>query len=149
MSQQPPGPANQPQWPTGPVPQPGAQGQHVPYDQPRISNQRAPQPPRPARMPKSRALALTKTLKTALIAGSVMAFGVLTALAAGHLTGVTAASGANSNASNSSNSSHASNSHDNGDFFNQGPSDDNGNAGSFGVSPTAPAQQPAIGSSVS
>jgi hypothetical protein len=123
------------------------QGPHVPYDQPAaVPHQRAPQPPRPARMPKAQALTLTKRLKTALIAGSVMAFGVLTALAAGHLTGVTAtAAGANSTTAPSS----ASNADNNGGFFNQQPSDDNGNTGSFGVSPNAPTQQPAASSSVS
>ncbi len=122
------------------------QGEYVPYDQPVVPNQRASQPPRPARMPKAQALTVTKRLKTALIAGSVMAFGVLTALAAGHVTGVTAAAaGANSTTA----PSNSSNSDDNGDFFHHGSSDDDGNAGSFGVSPNAPAQQPAAGSSVS
>lgn len=121
------------------------QGQYVPDDQLAVPNQRASQPPRPARMPKAQALTLTKRLKTALIAGSVMAFGALTALAAGHLTGVTTAAAGASSITAPSNSSNA----DGGGFFNQQPSDDNGNAGSFGVSPSAPAQQPAAGSSVS
>lgn len=134
MNQQPPGPIHDPQ------------GQYVPYAQyaqPNAPQQRTPQPPRAGRMPRNRALAVTKTLKAALIAGSVMAFGVLTALAAGHVTGVTAAAGTNSAPS------HESHSNDNGGFFNQEPSDDGGNAGSFGVSPNAPAQQPVAGSSVS
>jgi len=122
------------------------QGQYIPDNQPAVPNQRPPQPPRPARMPKAQALTLTKRLKTALIAGSVMAFGVLTALAAGHLTGVTSAAAGASSTTAPSNSS---NSDNNGGFFNQRPSDDNGNAGSFGVSPNAPTQQPATGSSVS
>ena len=125
------------------------QGQYAPNDQPVVPNQRASQPPRPARMPKAQALTLTKRLKTALIAGSVMAFGVLTALAAGHLTGVTASAAGTNSTTAPSNSSHAD---DNGGFFNQRSSDDDGNAGnagSFGVSPNAPAQQPATGSSVS
>jgi hypothetical protein len=97
-------------------------------------------------MPRAQALSFTNKLKAALIAGSVMAFGVLTALVAGHATGVTAhAAGSNSNASSSSSSS----SDSNGGFFDQGSSNSDGNAGSFGVSPNAPAQQPAAGSSVS
>lgn len=45
------------------------------------------------RMPKSQALALVRSLKKALIIASIVAFGVLSGLAASHATGVTASQG--------------------------------------------------------
>lgn len=101
-------------------------------------------------MPKAEALAVTKKLKAALIAGSVMALGVLTALAAGHVTGVTAQrSGTNSPANTSgANQPTAPASSDDGGFFNQAPASGAGNGG-FGVSPNAPTQQPFTSSSTS
>lgn len=101
-------------------------------------------------MPKAEALAVTKKLKAALIAGSVMALGVLTALAAGHVTGVTAQqSGANTSANTGGvNQPTAPASSGDGGFFNQAPVSGAGNGG-FGVSPNAPAQQPFTSSSTS
>jgi hypothetical protein len=101
-------------------------------------------------MPKHRALAVTRRLKSALIAGSVMAFGVLTALVASHATGVTARQSGNGAGSNSQTAPANSSSADGqGGFFNQAPSNSSGNAGSFGISPNAPSQRPSAGSSVS
>ena len=108
----------------------------------------APPPPRPARMPKEQALAVTRKLKTALIAGSVMAFGVLAALAAGHVTGVTAQASSNSSGGSNTNQQPAPSNSDDGGFFNQAPANGAGNGG-FGVSPNAPAQQPFTSSSTS
>ncbi|MGH2502625.1 MAG: hypothetical protein ACRDID_08935 [Ktedonobacterales bacterium] len=99
----------------------------------------------PARMPRARALEVTRRFKTALIAGSVMAFGVLTALVAGHTTGVTAR--AASNASSGAPATSTPSNDDSGGFFNSAPST-SGNGG-FGVSPSAPSQPPVSGSSVS
>jgi len=98
-------------------------------------------------MPKAEALAVTKRLKSLLIAGSVMALGVLTALAAGHVTGVTASAGGSSSGASPTQPSVPSNS-DDGGFFNQAPANGAGNGG-FGVSPNAPAQQPFTSSSTS
>jgi hypothetical protein len=100
----------------------------------------------PARMPRSRALEVTRRFKTALIAGSVMAFGVLTALVAGHTTGVTAR-GASNGSSGAPAPTSAPSNDDSGGFFNSAPST-SGNGG-FGVSPSAPSQPPVSGSSVS
>ncbi|HEX8996298.1 MAG TPA: hypothetical protein VF812_09735 [Ktedonobacterales bacterium] len=110
--------------------------------------------PAPARMPKARALDVTRKLKAALIAGSVMALGALTALAAGHVTGVTAQAANGSNTSSSSSSSSSTfpsntNRGDDGGFFNQAPSNSSGAQGGFGVSPSAPSQQPISGTTVS
>jgi hypothetical protein len=103
----------------------------------------------PARMPRARALEVTRRFKTALIAGSVMAFGVLTALVAGHTTGVTArgASNGSSGAPATSTPTSTLSNDDSGGFFNSAPST-SGNGG-FGVSPSAPSQPPVSGSSVS
>jgi hypothetical protein len=101
-------------------------------------------------MPKQEALAVTRKLKTGLIAGSVMSFGVLVALVAGHVTGATARQASNSGSANSNsnvtNQPSSSNS-DDGGFFNSGPS--NSNTGGFGASPNAPSQNPVGGSGVS
>ncbi len=184
MSQQ-PSEQQPPQWsaagdsatpPALPIlgPQPDPQDQYGPYYPPTVPFQPtyqawqpapalpAPQAARAARMPKEEAVAITKRLKAALIAGSVMAFGVLTALVAGHVTGVTARAAGSSGGSGASPSNttnpgsttaptNPSNPGDNGGFFNQGPStgSNNSNSGGFGVSPNAPAQPPISGSSVS
>lgn len=119
-------------------------------DQPAYRMGSAPQPVRqPARMPRARALAVTRRFKTALIAGSVMAFGVLTALVAGHATGVTARAASNGLSGSPATTAPTStpSSDDSGGFFNSAPS--NSGNGSFGVSPSAPAQPPISGSSVS
>ncbi len=103
----------------------------------------------PARMPKAQALSVTRKLKSALIAVSVMAFGALAALAAGHITGVTARqSGANNASGAGSTQQTVPSSSDNGGFFNQGPTSGASNGG-FGVSPNAPGQQPFTSSSTS
>lgn len=108
---------------------------------------------KPARMPKEQALELTRRLKSFIIAGSVMSFGALTALAAGHLTGVTSAASSSSGSSASpATNSNNSNSDDNNNFFGQQPSNSSNNStssGGYGVSPNAPYQSPAAGSSVS
>ncbi|HET9109819.1 MAG TPA: hypothetical protein VFN78_03230 [Ktedonobacterales bacterium] len=158
-------------------PQPDPQGQYGPYYPPTVPFQPAyqvwqpapaipaPQPARAARMPKGEAVAITKKLKAALIAGSVMAFGVLTALAAGHVTGATAGAAGGSGASPSNSATNsgsttaptnpANGGGDDGGFFNQGPasssssSSSNSSSGGFGVSPNAPAQPPLSGSTVS
>lgn len=118
-------------------------GPGQPYAQPEL---------RPARMPKAEALAVTKKLKAALIAGSVMALGVLAALAAGHVTGVSAQqSGANNATSpntSGANQQNAPSNSDDGGYFNQAPASGVGNGG-FGVSPNAPGQQPFTSSSTS
>lgn len=173
MEQQQPLP-EQPTWPAEPTtpmpvqaPSPqGSPGQYGPYYPPTVPAQPAygtwqqarpgaAPAPRPARMPKGEALALTKKLKSALIAGSVMAFGVLTALAAGHITGVTSrqsnsanASSSNSSAPNTQTAPANNASSDNGGFFNQSPANGSGNGG-FGVSNNAPYQPPMTGTSVS
>lgn len=99
----------------------------------------------PARMPRTRAMEMTRRFKTVLIAGSVMAFGVLTALVAGHTTGVTARGA--SNASSGAPATSTPSNDDSGGFFNSAPS--NSGNGGFGVSPSAPSQPPVSGSSVS
>ncbi len=128
--------------------QPGA-----PYAQPQPLA--AAQPAQPARMPRHEAVAVTQKLKAILIAGSVMALGVLTALAAGHVTGVTArqstgaASSSSATSPNTSSSSSSSSSSNSGSFFNQLPSNNTGTSSGFGVSSSAPFQQPVSGSSFS
>lgn len=174
MEQQQPTPA-EPMWPANattpmPVASQAPQGQYGPYYPPTLPAQAAFGPwqggqpyvaaaaPRPARMPKDQALAVTRKLKAVLIAGSVMAFGVFTALAAGHVIGVTSqqsgtsgASGSNASAGSSSQTlpSNTSGANDQGGFFNQAPSSNSGSTGGFGTSPNAPYQQPAIGSNMS
>ena len=145
------------QWPYAPNGQDNAYG---PYYPPTVPAQPAygAKPARasqPARMPKAEALAITSKLKALLIAGSVMALGVLTALAAGHVTGVTASAAGSNNASNTSASGPSSQNvptnntgSDDGGFFNQAPSN-NANGGGFGATQNAPYQQPITGSSVS
>lgn len=117
----------------------------------RPAPQPASQPPRqPSRMPRARALEVTRRFKTALIAGSVMAFGVLTALVAGHTTGVTAqaaSSGSSATPATAAPTSTPSDD-DSGGFFNSSPSNSGANGG-FGVSSSAPAQAPVTGSNVS
>jgi hypothetical protein len=116
-------------------------------DQPAYRMRPAPQPAgQPARMPRARALEVTRRFKTALIAGSVMAFGVLTALVAGHTTGVTARAASNGSSGAPAPTTAPSND-DSGGFFNSAPS--NSGNGGFGVSPSAPSQPPVTGSSVS
>ena len=108
-------------------------------------------PAQPARMPRARAQEITRTLKNALIAGSIMAFGALAALAAGHATGVTASATSGGSAGSGANTpsapTSAPRSDDSGGFFNSAPS--NGASGGFGVSPSAPSTAPITGSSVS
>jgi hypothetical protein len=106
-------------------------------------------------MPRARAQAITRTLKNTLIAGSIMAFGALAALAAGHATGVTAHAGASNStgagaAPSSAPTSTPGSDDDSGGFFNSAPSSgQNDNSGGFGVSPSAPSTAPITGSSVS
>lgn len=126
-------------------------GQYGPYFPPAQPQYRAPQfTPQPVRMPKHEAIAITRKLKTGLIAGSVMSFGVLVALVASHVTGATARQASNSNSSNtnsnSSNPPSYSNS-DDGGYFNDGPNYSNN--GGFGTSPSAPSQYPVGGTGVS
>jgi hypothetical protein len=110
----------------------------------------APQrPPQPVRMPRERAQKITRAFKNALIAGSIMAFGALAALAAGHVTGVTAQGATGSSAGSGATTPSAPTStprsnDDSGGFFNSAPS-----SGGFGVSPNAPSTAPMTGSSVS
>lgn len=104
-------------------------------------------------MPRARAQEITRTLKHTLIAGSIMAFGALAALAAGHVTGVTAhassSTGSGVNTSSAPTSTPGSDD-DSGGFFNSAPSSGQGdNSGGFGVSPSAPSTAPITGSSVS
>lgn len=99
-----------------------------------------------ARMPRSRALEVTRRFKAVLIAGSVMAFGVLTALVAGHTTGVTARAASNGSSGSPAPTS-APSDVGSGGFFNSAPS--NSGNGGFGVSPSAPSQPPVTGSNVS
>lgn len=140
--------------PAASTPQPST-GQYGPYYPPPMPAQpqyRAPQfmAPQPARMPKHEALAVTRKLKTGLIAGSVMSFGVLVALVASHVTGATARQASNSSASNTNSSGvnppSYSNS-DDGGYFDDGPNSSNN--GGFGTSPSAPSQYPVGGSGVS
>lgn len=130
-----------------------------PYDsynnEPTTRMRPTPQPPhqparQPPRMPRARALEVTRRFKTALIAGSVMAFGVLTALVAGHTTGVTAqaaSSGSSATPATAAPTSTPSDD-DSGGFFNSAPSN-SGDNGGFGVSSSAPSQAPVSGSNVS
>lgn len=143
MDQQPP---QQPTPGTSPL------GQYGPYILPPLPAPAKPRPaaPPPARMPKKQAITVTRALKKGLVASSLMSFGVLVALVAGHVTGATAhqasassASGASASATNQT----PANSDDGGGFFNQGPTN-TGNSG-FGISPSAPSQQPVSGSTVS
>ncbi len=107
-----------------------------------------PQPVQPAqgRMSRANALDLLSRLKTTLVAGSVIAFGTFAALAATHITGVTARPSAQGSqaaptATAPSSESHVS-SDDGGSFFNQNSS------GGFGVG--APnSQAPVSNTSVS
>ena len=104
----------------------------------------APMAPQPARLPKDQVVTRTRRLKSGLMAGSVMTFGVLIALVAGHVTGATArqsnASGTNGTNTHATDSS--TENPDDGGYFNQGN-------GGFGISSSAPSQQPIGGSSVS
>jgi hypothetical protein len=107
---------------------------------------------KPARMPKARSLEVIHRFKTALIAGSVMAFGVLTALVAGHTTGVTARAASSGSSGSSATPATAAptrtpSDDDSGGFFNSAPS--NSSNGGFGVSSSAPSQAPVTGSNVS
>ena len=127
-------------------------GPYDPYNnEPTTRMRPTPQPPhQPARMPRARALEVTRRFKTALIAGSVMAFGVLTALVAGHTTGVTAqaaSSGSSATPATAAPTSTPSDD-DSGGFFNSAPSN-SGDNGGFGVSSSAPSQAPVSGSNVS
>lgn len=145
MDQQPPQP------PIRVTPPPlGQYGPYIPPPLPAPAKPRPPAAPQPARMPKERAVGVTRALKKGLIASSVMSFGVLVALVASHVTGATARQASNSGASGTNTSATnqtPANSDDGGSFFNQGPTTA-GNGG-FGVSPSAPSQQPVSGSSVS
>lgn len=114
-----------------------------------------PRPPQPARMPRARAQQTIRVLKNTLIAGSIMAFGALAALAAGHVTGVTAHADSGASAGSGASSSSAPTStpasdDDSGGFFNSASSSgQNGTSGGFGVSSSAPSTAPITGSSVS
>lgn len=105
------------------------------------------EPPEPAqgrRISRADALDLLGRLKTTLIAGSVLAFGMFAALAASHITGVTSRSSSSTPASGGSQGSQAapaatapsSESNDDGGFFNQ--NSPNG----FGIG--APSAQPPV-----
>ncbi len=107
----------------------------------------APQPGQPAqgRMSRSNALDLLSRLKTTLVAGSVIAFGMFAALVATHITGVTArssAQGSQAAPTATAPSSEHESSDDGGSFFNSNSS------GGFGVG--APSSQaPVSNTSVS
>ncbi len=118
--------------------------QQQPYAPPANSYQRVAQAAKPGtpRMPKAEALALVEQFKVWLVAGSIVTFGVLTALVAGHMVGSTANANSSNNqtlsATNPSNTSPSSN----GGFF---PQQQGGNNfGNGGVS-----QQPVSGSHTS
>ena len=104
-----------------------------------------PAPLAGGRLGRIEALDLLARLKTTLIAGSVIAFGVFAGLVATHITGVTArAASSSQNATNSGPQATptAASQPDNGSFFNNGPD------GGFGVGPPGP-QGPASGTTVS
>ncbi len=96
-------------------------------------------------MPRAQALDLLSRLKTTLVAGSVIAFGMFAALAASHVTGVTSRSSSSTQSTSGSQvapTATAPSSDDGGGFFNQPPSS------GFGVGPPS-SQAPAAGTSVS
>lgn len=95
----------------------------------------------PTRLDRAGSLDLISRLKATLVAGSLIAFGAFAALAATHVTGVTARSSA-APSTNGSTTAPATTPTASGAFFNQGPS------GGFGVG--APGSQgPVSGTSVS
>lgn len=63
-----------------------------------------------ARMPKQKAIELVSSLKKGIVVSSVMGFGLIGLLAAGHVIGTTATTVTNSNSSSSTSQSNSSNS---------------------------------------
>jgi hypothetical protein len=99
--------------------------------------------PAGARIQRGEALDLLARLKTTLVAGSLIAFGVFAGLVATHITGVTARAASSNNGSAGSQATPTPPTHsDDGGFFNNGP-----NSG-FGVGPPGP-QGPSSGTTVS
>ena len=93
---------------------------------PRPQNQGLPQgsagqkPKAPAKMPRSRALALANTLKRWLAVASIVGFGTISGLAAFHQVGTTASqSTQSSSGSSNTNSTSSSSSQNSNSFFNQ------------------------------
>lgn len=100
--------------------------------------------PTGARLQRGEALDLLARLKTTVIAGSLIAFGVFTGLVATHFTGVTARAASSSTGSAGSRATPTApaRSDDGGGFFNNGP------GGGFGIGAPGP-QGPASGTTVS
>jgi hypothetical protein len=93
---------------------------------PRSQNHGLPQrsagqkPKAPAKMPKSRALALANTLKRWLAVASIVGFGTISGLVAFHQVGTTASqSTQSSSGSSNTNSTSSSSSQNSNSFFNQ------------------------------
>ncbi len=108
-----------------------------------------PEQPSPGRMSRADALDLLSRLKTTLVAGSVIAFGMFAALAVSHVTGVTSRSSAATQSSSGSQGSQtgpvatAPTNDDGGGFFNSSPP-----SSGFGIGPPS-SQAPASNTSVS
>lgn len=137
-----------PAWPAPQQPQTPYPYQMVPYA-PRVQQSVARQQTGPAghqgrhpthRMPRIQALALAGRLKRWTIALAVAAFVAFVGLAAGHVTGVTAAASSSSN-----NATQQNNGDDNGGFFG-GQQNNGSNGGFFGSGGSG---SPSSGTSVS
>lgn len=135
-------PANGPAWAAPPrsAPRPpAAQSPYTPYATPTAPRQAPATPPRRT---KADSLDLIRRLKGWLIAGSLVAFGVIGLLVKGNVTGVTAASNTGSESPSSPPSSTQQQQPSSGGYFGQqggsnfGPSNNSGGlgGGSFGSS---------------
>ncbi|GCE04835.1 hypothetical protein [Dictyobacter aurantiacus] len=102
-------------------------------------------PGRSPRMPKSEALALARRWKRALVAGSLVAFGVLSGLV--FTNAVSANSNQQTPANNNNNNTNVTTPSDNGGFFNGNNNNNQGQGqdqGGYGFGNNNSTQQPAI-----